>query len=79
MNPFWQAFYLANSRYPIKSVKIDGQELDRSPYQFFTRHGSMPQGGCELEITADSGAVVKATLKSFWDEQDLQVQFPASI
>lgn len=79
INPFWQAFYLANARYPIRSVKMDGQELERSPFQFFTRHGAMPEGGATLEITADSGAVVKANLKSFWDVQDLQVQFPADI
>lgn len=78
INPWFTAFYLSNSRYPIKSLKLNGVELDRSPFQFWTQHGSMPESG-ELEITADSGAVVKAQVKSFWDTQDLQIQFPADI
>jgi hypothetical protein len=57
---------------------MDGKLLDRSPYQFFTHHGPMPQGA-ELEIEADSGAFVTAKVASFWSEQDLGVQFPIDI
>jgi expansin (peptidoglycan-binding protein) len=78
-NPWFTSFYLSGSRYPIKSLKLNGQEMERSPYQFFTLHGSMPQGGATLEITADSGAVVTAKVGSFYEEQDLKVQFPGDI
>lgn len=72
----WQAFYLSNSRYPIREVRLDGVALQRSPYQFFMHSGPMPEGAT-LEVTADSGAVVTAVVKSLTEEADLGVQFPA--
>jgi len=77
-NPWFTAFYLSNSRYPIRSLKLNGVELARSQFQFWTSHGERPEGG-ELKITADSGAVVKAQVENFYNAQDLQVQFPADI
>ncbi len=70
-----QAFYLSGSRYPIKEVKLEGKPLERSQFQFFTHSGPMP-ADATLEITADSGATVKAVVKSFTEESDLGVQFP---
>jgi len=64
INDHWQAFYLSNARYPIKEVKLEGKALDRSQFQFFTHSGPLP-ANATLMITADSGATVKAVVKSF--------------
>jgi expansin (peptidoglycan-binding protein) len=72
----WQAFFLANQRYPIKKAMLNGVELMRSPYRFFIHAGMAPECPCELELTADTGAVVKATVADLFGKQDLKVQFP---
>lgn len=33
INPQWQAFYFANTKYPLKSVKINGLALQRNEFQ----------------------------------------------
>jgi expansin (peptidoglycan-binding protein) len=74
--PFWQAFYLANFRYPIKSAQLNGATLTRSPYQFFIHAAMQPPPGSVLELTADNGMKVSATLADITQAQDLGVQFP---
>ena len=76
INKFWQAFYLSNTRYPIKQVKLNGQVLSRSPFNFYINGGMMPDGESTLELTADSGAIITAKVKDLTQKQDLGVQFP---
>jgi len=75
---FWQAFYLSNMRYPIKTAKLNGKELMRSPYQFFIHAAMMPTGPSNLTIVADNGETITATIDDMTKRQDLKVQFPLS-
>lgn len=33
INPQWQAFYFANAKYPLKTVRLNGMDLQRSEFQ----------------------------------------------
>lgn len=76
ITPFWQAFYLANLRFPLRSVSLNGRELQRSPYQFFIHPAQQPGPGAVLELVADNGARISAVLDDVTKAQDLAVQFP---
>lgn len=75
-NYFWQAFFLSNSRYPLKSVKLNGQQLSRSEFNFYVHGGQRPSGSVVLELIADSGDALNATINDMTKAQDLGVQFP---
>ncbi|KAL6768713.1 hypothetical protein ACKKBF_B15890 [Auxenochlorella protothecoides x Auxenochlorella symbiontica] len=76
VNPFWQAFYFANSKYQIQNVTLNGVPLTRQTFGFWIHPGTAPTGPSSLVFTAVNGATVNATLNSVWDAQDLDVQFP---
>jgi hypothetical protein len=33
INAQWQAFYFSNAKYPLKSVSLNGKELERNEFQ----------------------------------------------
>lgn len=74
-NPYWQAFYLSNYRFPIQKAYLNGVELERSQYQFFIHADLAPQCPCELVLEADSGSILNATIEDLFSQQDLGVQF----
>jgi len=73
-NPYFTAFYLSNSRYPIANVTIDGTPYQRQTFGFWTG-GSLPPAPYTIAMTADNGQVVTVTVAELLKSQDLGVQF----
>lgn len=73
---FWQAFYLSNTKYPIVNATLNGTPLQRSPYNFWIHPAMMPEGGATLQLVADNGKTVNATINDVTKKADLKIQFP---
>ena len=74
-NAFWQAFYLANEKFPIKKVFLNGVALERSQFNFWIHPTAAPPPGATLELEADNGARLKAALADIWAPQSLGGNF----
>ncbi|KAL4448207.1 hypothetical protein ABPG75_005426 [Micractinium tetrahymenae] len=74
INPQWQAFYFANTKYPLKSVRLNGMELQRSEFQFWV-HPAPLSKPATFEFEAVNGAKVSATVDDPLRNQTLPVNF----
>jgi hypothetical protein len=70
-----QAFYLANEKFPIKKVWLNGVALERSQFNFWVHSFPAPGPGAALELEADNGARLKAALADIWAPQSLGGNF----
>ncbi|KAL4451678.1 hypothetical protein ABPG75_007340 [Micractinium tetrahymenae] len=61
INPQWQAFYFANAKYPLQAVRLNGQDLQRSEFQFWV-HAAPLSTPATFEFQAVNGATVSATV-----------------
>lgn len=77
VNAWFHAFYLSNSKMPIKSVTLDGKLLERNQFGFFSAYGDIGAGPWTLKIEGETGETVTSTISSF-SEASLGVQFSGS-
>ena len=76
-NPYWSAYYISNAQYPLKSVQINGVELARAEFGFWTMSAPLGAAPYAVELEAVNGKRVSATTDKMLEAQDLGVQFQA--
>ena len=61
-NDWWRGFYFSNSRYPLRSISINGRDLERQEFNFWTDRGDLGKGPYKIALTASTGETVETTI-----------------
>jgi len=75
INPNWSAFYFSNSRVPLKSISVNGFEMQRAEFNFWVHSTPLGSAPYKIVLTAQDGEKLDVTVNDMIKSQDLKVQF----
>lgn len=73
-NGFWNAFYVSNTKVPVKSLIINGQEFQRQEFNFWSG-GNIGDAPYKVELISEAGEVLSALVENIFKTVDLGEQF----
>lgn len=74
-NENWQAFYVSNPAQALKSVMLNGKELQRQTFNFWVHSSSLGSAPYELEFVSLNGTSVVKTVDDVLKSMDLGINF----
>ena len=66
---------ISNAKFPLKAVSVNGNQLARATYNFWTLSAPLGQAPYTVVMEATNGQKVTAVTDKMLVEQDLGVQF----
>jgi hypothetical protein len=67
INPYWQAFYFSNAKYPLANVTFNGQPLDRNEFQVGCVGGTAhSEDALHSSASSPTAASLLPSVLQFW-------------
>lgn len=73
-NGFWNAFYVSNTKIPLKSLEINGQPFNRQEFNFWSG-GNVGEAPFQIKLTGINDEVLTAIVDNLFQTNDLNKQF----
>ena len=74
-NKYWKAFYFSNARYPIAEAWLDGIQMKRQQYNFWTYSGETGSGPHKFTLKSSTGETVEGETPDLMHNHTLNCQF----
>jgi expansin (peptidoglycan-binding protein) len=74
INPYFTAFYVSNTKVPLVSMSINGQEYARQEFNFYTG-GAVGDGPYTIKLVGENGEELVTKVDDLFKTIDLGVQF----
>lgn len=76
VNDYWQAFLFSNSKHPLASVTLNGDQLVRADNNFWQHNSKKPDPPYVFNLTDRRGNTLSGEVTDLFTTSDLGVQFP---